>query len=125
MYEIHHIKVGSLIRIVTFITTVLYIAVGVVFSLLFETVRGLFLGNFVDASTGALSFLLVWMAGTLVVIIVMIILSAIIAGLYNLFAEWWGGLRIDLVKNDRSTHTTDKPSIRLVKNENNNHNVKN
>lgn len=100
MFEIRRLRVLSVARVVTLISTVLYLITGFVVIVLYGGIsRIITIGSFGSASS-IMSVFLVWVAGTLGVFLVSFLTGLLIGGLYNLFAKWWGGIQVELGKSE-------------------------
>ncbi len=108
MFEIRRLRASSLAKIVTLISVVLYLLAGFLVIVLYGGIRRLLeVGPL--ASFSVFSLFLVWLAGTVAVVVASYITGLLVAGFYNLFAKWWGGLVIELAKKE--------PSVSVVPNE--------
>lgn len=81
-----------------------YLGFGIAAVVAYVLVRGLLAHSLVLSGKGGLTLLLLWLAGALFVLIVSYVLGLLIAHFYNLFADWWGGVRFDLARPDAPQH---------------------
>lgn len=98
MVEIRTVSIRSVARFATLLATVCYLASGAAVTLLYAGFRMVFGSGTLGVELGTLSFFLLWLAGTIVVIIAAYLLGLLAGSLYNLFSRWWGGIRCELVK---------------------------
>jgi len=100
MLEIRYIQPRSFAKIFTILSVACYLAVGLLFAILVLVLRSLLSLTFLSSSQSALTFFLLWLSGTVVVIVAAYLLGLFLASVYNATTRWWGGLRLDLFKSD-------------------------
>lgn len=110
MYEIQRIKALSLARVVMLLTSVLYVLLGLLVTLLYGGIRSIVLGGILSNSVSALSFLSIWIGGLVLVLPLSWLTGLVSAALYNLFARWWGGIHIGLVRAESDER--EKPVVK-------------
>ncbi|MFH1171688.1 MAG: hypothetical protein V1778_04075 [bacterium] len=99
MFEIHRIHALTLARMMTLIISILHVLIGLGIVLIYGSVHSI-LGNLFPNSIDAFSFFLVWVGGLIALIPLTFLIGLLTGALYNLFARWWGGIRIDLARNE-------------------------
>lgn len=98
MVEIRSVSIRSVARLLALLATVCYLAVGAAVTLLYAGFRTIFGTGTFGVELGTFSFFLLWLAGTVVVVLVAYLLGLLAGLLYNAFSRWWGGIRCELVK---------------------------
>lgn len=100
MFEVRHIQPRSFAKIFTILSVACYLAVGLLLALLLLILRGLLSLTFLSSGQSALTFFLLWLSGTVVVMVAAYVLGLFLAFVYNATTRWWGGLRLDLSKSN-------------------------
>lgn len=96
MFEVRRISTKNLARIVMTIAVILHMVIGVVVAGAVQLAQS-FIAEWAGVSIAAWSILTIWFAGAVAVAILSYILGLFAAFLYNMTAQWWGGLRVTLI----------------------------
>lgn len=120
MFEVRRISPKNLARIVMTIAVMLHMAIGLVIAGAVQLAQS-FITEWAGVSIAAWSILTIWFAGAVAVGIVSYILGLFAAFLYNMTAQWWGGLRVTLIpvglqkaQKQAISQQEAKPAVRLA-----------
>jgi hypothetical protein len=107
MFEIRRINPLSLGRILMLISCVLYLLCGVAAAVVYKSIESFLTGLVGPDGFALASFLLLWVTGLAILLPLSFFTGIVAAVLYNLFSRWWGGIRIDLARVDK-THPSER-----------------
>ncbi len=101
MYEVRRINILSAAKVSVIAHVTLYLALGSGVMALYFFIQGFSQGSFLASTVSAMTLFLLWLTGTIAVMLYAWIMGAVVAAFYNLFAGWWGGLKAELVTDAR------------------------